>query len=243
MGRWLRGAAGLAVLLAMLGCVRRQDFYLESLKKTEAGRGGPADARSERRIAELEAGIRRYRQEVDRKVRASDQLGVYYRMLAVRYMELGMFQQAYGALEEAREIYPENPVLFYYAGVCAGRLSLAQAEPGERRQWLERAERHYRRALELDPLHSETLYALAVLYVYELERPREAEELLVRLLEREKKNADALFLLGNVYYGAGRLEEALSLFRRLEGLGLPEDRRRQAAENIKTIEEELHGSR
>jgi cytochrome c-type biogenesis protein CcmH/NrfG len=229
-----------ALLVTAAGCARRQDFYLEELKKTEAGRGAQAD---ERRIAELEAGIRRYRQEVDRKVRASDQLGVYYRMLAVRYMQLGMFQQAYGALEEARKIYPENPILFYYAGVCAARLSQAQAEPSERQQWLERAERLYRRALALDPMHSETLYALAVLYVYELRRPQEAEELLVRLLEREKKNADALFLLGNVYYGAGRLEEALGVYRRLQGLRLPEDKRRQAEENVRKIEEELHGAR
>lgn len=242
LGRWLRGAAGLAaaLLLSSAGCARRQDFYLEELKKTETGRGTQVD---ERRIAELEAGIRRYRQEVDRKVRASDQLGVYYRMLAVRYMQLGMFQQAYGALEEARRIYPEKPILFYYSGICAARLGQAQLEAQERRRWLELAERHYRRALELDPLHSETLYALAVLYVYELGRPQEAEELLVRLLEREKKNADALFLLGNVYYAAGRLEEALGVYRRLEGLGLPEDRRRKAEENIRTIEEELHGAR
>jgi cytochrome c-type biogenesis protein CcmH/NrfG len=180
---------------------------------------------------------------VERKVRASDQLGVYYRMLAVRYMEMGMFQQAYEALEEARKIYPESPILSYYAGICAGRLSQAQVDSDGRRQWLERAERLYRRALDLDPQHSDALYALAVLYVYELGRPREAEGLLVRLLEREKRNADALFLLGNVYYGAGRLEEALGLYRRLEDLGLPEDRRRQAEENMRRIEEELYGSR
>jgi tetratricopeptide (TPR) repeat protein len=238
----LPAAAGLAavLLVSSAGCARRQDFFLEELKKTEAGRAAQVD---DRRVAELEAGIRRYRQEVDRKVRASDQLGVYYRMLAVRYMQLGMFQQAYGALQEALKIYPENPVLSYYAGICAARLGQAQVQPEERRQWLERAERHYRRALDLDPLHSETLYALAVLYVYELGRPKEAEGLLVRLLEREKKNADALFLLGNVYYATGRLEEALEVYRRLEGLRLPEDKRRKADENRRTIEEGLHGAR
>jgi tetratricopeptide (TPR) repeat protein len=236
LGRWLMGAAGVLLLLAPTGCARREDFFLEQLKKTESP---PGDAR----IAELEAGIRKYRQEVDRKVRASDQLGVYYRMLAVRYMELGMFQQAYAALEEARKIYPEKPILFYYAGICAARLAQAQAEESGRRQWLDRAEKHYLRAVELDPLHSESLYALAVLYVYELKRPEQAEGLLLRLLDREKKNADALFLLANVYYGTGRLENALEVYRRLEGLGLSEEQRRQAAENRKTIEEELHGSK
>jgi cytochrome c-type biogenesis protein CcmH/NrfG len=242
LGRCLRGAAGLAAALALLvvGCTRREDFYLGELKRTEARAGAEAD---QRRIAELESGIRKYRQEVDRKVRASDQLGVYYRMLAVRYMELGMYRQAYEALEEARKIYPENPVLNYYAGVCAARLSLGQVEDEERRQWLERAERYYRRAIELDPLHSESMYALAVLLAYELKRPEEAEALLLRLLEREKKNADALFLLGGLYFGSGRLEQALEAYRRLEGLNLSEDRRRQAGENRKKIEDEMHGSR
>jgi tetratricopeptide (TPR) repeat protein len=239
LGRWLMGAAGVLLLLMPAGCTRREDFFLEQLKKTE-----PAAAREgeDQRIAELEAGIRKYRTEVDHKVRASDQLGVYYRMLAVRYMELGMYQQAYGALEEARKIYPEKPILFYYAGICAARLAQGQAEESERRQWLERAEKHYLRALDLDPLHSDSLYGLAVLYVYELKRPEEAEELLLRLISREKKNADALFLLANVYYGTGRLENALEVYRKLEGLGLSEEQRRQAAENRKTIEEELHGS-
>ena len=188
MGRWLKGAAGLAVLLLLgaSGCARRQGFYLEELQKTETTGGA-----GERRIAELEAGIRKYRQEVERKVQASDQLGVYYRMLAVRYMELGMFQQAYGALE-ARKIYPENPILFYYAGICAARLAQAQAEAEERRQWLERAERHYRRALVLDPLHSDTLYALSVLYVYELARPQEAEAFYRTIAYGEPPESDSL---------------------------------------------------
>ena len=157
-------------------------------------------------------------------------------MLAVRYMEMGMFQKAYEALEEARKIYPENPILFYYAGVCAARLSQAQADEASRQEWLARAERLYKRALALDPLSSDSMYALAVLYVYELKRPAEAEGLLLRLLERDKKNPDALFLLGDVYYSAGRLEEALGVYKRLEALSLSEDKRRQAEQNRKKIE-------
>ena len=233
----LLGAGLLALLLA--GCARNEDFYLGWLKRTEPGSGG----RETRTTEGLEQSIRRYREEVDRKVKATDQLGVYYRMLAVRYMEMGMYLKAFGALEEARRIYPENPVLFYYAGMCAARLSQAElAEPGKA-EWLARSERLYRRALSLDPLHSESMYALAVLYVFELNRPAEAVDLLQRLVEREKKNPDALFLLGNAYYRTGALQEALEAYRRLEGLGLSDDRRRQAAENRKKIEEELYGKR
>jgi len=242
MRRWIVRAAGAAagagLIAALAGCAAREDFYLGHLKKTEP----PARQTDSRAITELEAGIRKYRDEVDRKVRAADQLGVYYRMLAVRYMEMGMFQKAYEALEEARRIYPENPILFYYAGVCAARLSQAQAEEASRQEWLARAERLYRRAVALDPLNSDSAYALAVLCFYELKRPAEAEELLLRLLERDKKNPEALFLLGDVYFGTGRFEEALGVYTRLEALSLSEDKRRQVEQNRKKIEEQLHGA-
>lgn len=230
-------AAALLLLLALLleGCARQEDFYLGWLKRTEPGRAQP------RTVQELEQGVRRYREEVDRKVKAADQLGVYYRMLAVRYMEMGMYLKAYEALEEARRIYPENPILFYYAGVCAARLSQAEVKEAGRLDWLSKAERLYRRAAALDPLHSESQYALAVLYVFELGRPGEAVGLLEPLVEREKKNADALTLLANAYYRTGALREALETYRRIEGLEVSDERRRQAAENRKKIEEELNG--
>jgi tetratricopeptide (TPR) repeat protein len=239
MRRWIVKAAAAAVsLLALGGCAANEDFYLGHLKQMEP----PAKQADARAIAELEAGIRKYRAEVDKKVRAADQLGVYYRMLAVRYMEMGMFLKAYEALEEARKIYPENPILFYYAGVCAARLSLDQADESARQEWLARAERLYQRALALDPLNSGDMYALAVLDFYELKRPADAEALLLRLLEREKRNSDALFLLGDVYYSTGRLEDALGVYKRLEELPLSQERRKQAQENRKKIEEQMHGS-
>ena len=225
-----------AALLLLGGCARQEDFYLGWLKRTEPGDRG----REAGTVQELEAGVRRYREEVDRKVKAADQLGVYYRMLAVRYMEMGMYLKAYEALEEARRLYPENPILFYYAGVCAARMSLAEAGEAGRLEWLSKAERLYRRAIALNPLHSESQYALAVLYVFELDRPGQAVGLLEGLLEREKKNVDALFLLANAYYRTGALREALATYQRIEGLELSDERRRQAAENRKRIEGELN---
>jgi cytochrome c-type biogenesis protein CcmH/NrfG len=153
-----------------------------------------------------------------------------------------MFQPAYEALDQARAIYPENAVLFYYSAVCAAHLSQAQTEAARRAEWLERSERLYRRAIALDPDYPGALYGLAVLYVFELDRVAEAAGLLERLLEKQKNNTDALFLLANVYYRLRRPDRALELYDRLARLDLPEDKRQEAEANKRRIEEELHGS-
>ncbi len=234
----------LAVLLALAAllpaaCARDRDAYLEPLKRMEPGEGKNV---SDRQIAELKAAIRRYQAEVDRKVRATQQLGIYYRMLAVRYINLQMYQPAYDALEQARAIYPENAVLCYYSAVCAARMGQAQTEAARRAEWLTRSERLYRRAITLDPDYPSGLYGLAVLYVFELDRPQEAVGPLEHLLEKQKNDTDALFLLGNVYYRVGQAEKALEIYNRLVRMDLPPDKRKEAEANKRRIEEELHGA-
>ncbi len=241
------GAAGWAARAALLAlatlflaaCARDRAAYLEPLKRMEPGEGKNV---SDRQITELKAAIRRYQAEVDRKVRATQQLGIYYRMLAVRYIDLQMYQPAYEALEQARAIYPENAVLFYYSAVSGARLGQAQSEPARRGEWLARSERLYRRAIALDPDYPSALYGLAVLYVFELDRAQEAVGLLEHLLEKQKNNTDALFLLGNVYYRLGRPEKALELYNLLLRIELPADKRQEAQANKRRIEEELHGT-
>jgi len=238
----LRAAASALLALAALSltaCGRPRGAYLQGLKGMEPAEGGTL---TDRQIEELKAGIRKYRAEVERKVRATQQLGIYYRMLALRYIDLQMYSPAYEALEQARTIYPENAVLFYYSAVCAARMGQAQPEPAQRAEWLQRSERLYRRAISLDPDYPGALYGLAVLYTFELDRIEEAAPLLERLLQKQKNHTDALFLLANVYYRLGRLERALELYDRLARMNLPADRRQDARDNKRRIEEELHGT-
>lgn len=233
--------AALAPLPGLAGCARAGEPYLEPVLEMQGpagGQAGDADAR----IRETRRAIARYRREVERTVKASGQLEIYYKMLAVAYMQQGMFQPAYEALREATAIQSTNPILSYYAGLCAGNLSKAQVERAEREQWLQRAEGHYRRALDLDPGYTDALFALAVVYVFELERPREAVGLLERLLQRESRDMEAWMLLGNAYYRSGRPEDALGAFREVaERSGLAAQRE-EAQANARRIQEELHGA-
>jgi tetratricopeptide (TPR) repeat protein len=212
---------------------------MESSGSQNRERGGGLD---DTRIQELKEGIARYRREVERTVQATGQIGIYYKMLALQYMQRDMYGEAYESLQQAIQIHPENSILFHYAAVCAGRMSLAMVDDKARTQWLARAEKLYRRALALDQNYVDAMYGLAVLLTFELERPEEAEGLLERILDIEKNNLEAMFLLGNVYYRLGRLEEALETYRRAAAAARVPERREEALANQRRIEGELYGA-
>lgn len=197
---------------------------------------------SAQRIEEIEEAIRRYRKEVERTVDATGQMGIYYKMLAIEYMRGGMYGAAYDTLKQAIDIHPENPILFYYSAVLAARMSKAQVLEEDRERWLERSVTLYLRAIDLDPGYAGALYGLSVLYVFELERPEEAEALLETMLIVESKEIEGRFLLAGVYYRLGKLEQALELYKEIESLSKVEQKRQDARTNRKRIEDELYGA-
>jgi tetratricopeptide (TPR) repeat protein len=231
----------LILCLVLTSCARmdRDDALVEQLAGMEREADGVV---SMQRVEELQREIRRYRKEVERTVDASGQLAVYYKMLAVEYMRGAMYGAAYEALEQAIAIQPENPILFYYSGVSAARMSKAQVISEDRTLWLQRSEKLYRRAITLDPGYAAALYGLSVLYVFELDRPQEAEDLLERLLTVESKDIDGRFLLARVYYSLGKLEKAIEIYREIESLSDVKQIREQALANREQIEGELYGA-
>jgi cytochrome c-type biogenesis protein CcmH/NrfG len=239
IGRPLSIACASALALASLGgCARRSAGWLEPMKSLEPG-GAPTNAA----IEDLKRGITRYQAEVDRKVSAAQNLGVYWKMLALKYVDNGMYGLALEALDEAVAVYPENPILFQYMGVSAARAAKGLvADPAEQARLFARSETAYRRAIFLDPNYVNALYGLSVLLALELGRAGEAEPLLAKALEREPKNLDALFLLGRIAYADGRYGDAVDAFDRILAARPPAKQRDQAEQNKRQAQEALHGA-
>jgi cytochrome c-type biogenesis protein CcmH/NrfG len=234
IGRPLSIACAFALALASLGgCARRSAGWLEPMKSLEPG-GAPTNAA----IEDLKRGIDRYQAEVDRKVSAAQNLGVYWKMLALKYVDNGMYGLALDALDEAVAVYPENPILFQYLGVSAARAAKGLVSDAvEQARLFARAEAAYRRAVSLDPTYVNAQYGLAVLLALELGRPAEAEPLLAAVLQREPKNIDALFLRGRIAYTDGRFEDAVDSYDRILAARPPERLRDQAERNKRQAEE------
>jgi len=247
IGASARAAAAVGALLSFIllaGCQdKARDSYVDSLtemEKTEF-KGQKIDDKT---VEELKKNIEKFQAEVDRKVKATENLGVYWKMLAVRYMNGGMYGESLEALKQAIAVYPENPLLFFYQGTCAARLGKAQTADSARQAELYRlAENAYKRAVALDPVLVHALYALSILYVFELDRPAEAEPLLKKALEVEKKNWDCRMLLARVYYQTRRPEQAVEIYDEVAGSAAPDQLKKDAEANRKRIQEELYGKK
>jgi tetratricopeptide (TPR) repeat protein len=203
----------LAALIVLLvsSCKEEEDPLLRDMVELES-EGYAGQEISDERLAEIKSGIQRYREIVARKVEAAEQLGIYYKLLANAYMERKMWALALSSIQNAIDIYPENPILFYLAAVSAARFGKSKTAAAERMQLLRSAEQFYLRSIDLDASYSEALYGVAVLYVFELEEPRKAEPYLMRLLNKEEENYDAMFLLARVYVETERIDAAVRIY-------------------------------
>jgi len=186
-------------------------------------------------IERLKKKISKFEKEANTVLHANQQLGVYYKMIAVRYMDLKMYRLSMESFDEAASIYPENPKILYSLGVSCARLGINQDTYEEKRALLSRAELNYKRASVLDPLWIDPIYALAVLYSFELNRKNEADQLLERLIKIEPEHIPSLFMLGKSYAEKGQLEKAVSFYERIENSAELESDRETAEKTRRTL--------
>nr|WP_303936702.1 DUF2225 domain-containing protein [Treponema denticola] len=191
--------------------------------------------------AELKDAIRKYEKRVDDIIIAEGRIGIWYKILGSRYMDQKMYKKALKAFQSALEYYPENPNLFYQAGLAASltaKNALDFELTGtdiEKKRYFDLAASAYNRALEIDPKHSKAVYALSVLYIFELNRPAEAIPILEKIAEWEKKPIDHLFLLGAAYYMTGENEKAIAVYERIIEISSSAEKKAKAESNIREI--------
>ncbi|MCX7948620.1 MAG: tetratricopeptide repeat protein [Treponemataceae bacterium] len=199
---------------------------------------GPA-GRPPQTVEELQKAIATYEGRIERYVRDAAQLGIYWKILAVRLMDRKMYGEALDALERAIHFYPEDPSLQYMKGLSAA--IMAKSTTGkERSAFFSQAEQAHLRALEIDPAYYRSRYALGVLYVFELNTPERAIPHLEMLLEQQKKDVDAHFVLARAYYETGQYRKALDLYDRILSITKVAEKRRQAEENKKIVQDLLN---
>ena len=222
--------AAALILVFQLTCCRKDEKDLYRNIRGMDPEFYSADDFKERE-RELKAAIREYRDILEMKIYAARNLGIYYKILGKLYFDNRMYKLGAEAFDKAVEIDPENPILFYYAGLCRARYSKSVSGEASAYAMLRLAEKNYLRAVELDNNYTRAMYALSVLYVFEMDKPDEAVELLEKLLEIEKYNFDAMFLLANSYIRMGLLDRADRTYLRIINNAGDSSYRRQAEQN------------
>ncbi|GHU01714.1 hypothetical protein FACS1894147_02090 [Spirochaetia bacterium] len=190
-------------------------------------------------IEDLRSAIAVHEKQIEQHVKDAAQTGVYWKILATRLQDKGLHIEALDALERALHYYPQDEALHYQTGISAGFAAKdTQNFSGDgdvrRSQYYALSESGFLRAIGIDDRYLRPRYSLAVLYIFELDRPAEAIPHLLKYLEISTKDADAMFLLARAYYMVGNEEESLRYYERI--ISTTKDPKRKAeAENNRRI--------
>jgi tetratricopeptide (TPR) repeat protein len=186
--------------------------YIKKIQSMEEGVSSPTT------IDELTSAITKYERRVEDIMLAQQSVGIWYKILATRYIDKQMYGEALAALQKAIMYYPANQNLYYYVGVCAGYMAKAELDfsatgsSAKKQNYLRLSESGYLRAIELEPNYARSLYGLAVLYVFDLDESNKAIPLLEKLLTIEKRHVDAMFVLARAYYVDYQFEKAVEIY-------------------------------
>lgn len=220
----------LCFLLALFSSCYGKRF-IQRMQEYEEGVSNPTTE------AELNEAINKYLKRIDDIVIASERVGTWYKMLGTRYLDKKMYKNALECFQKAIEFYPENQNLYYKVGVISslmakGALDFEMSGKDMQRKYYDLSIKAYNRAIELDPSYSKAIYALSVLYIFELALPERAVPLLEKEIEGKMKPLDELFLLARSYAMMNNNEKAIEAYRRIIEISGSSEQRKKAQENI-----------
>jgi len=220
-------------LFILTGC--GNSTFARRLQDMEMGVKNPSS------IDEIQSAIRKYEGRINDILIMEQKVGIWYKILGRRYMDKKMYKKAIEAFQSALEYFPENQHVFYQIGVCAAVLAKSTLDypsmsSGERQRYFDLSVAAYKRAVELDPTYTRAVYALSVLYVFELNRPADAITIMEPIAAREKKPLDSLFILGRAYYMTGQYEKAIAAYDRIIKTSGSAEQRADAERNKAFVE-------
>jgi tetratricopeptide (TPR) repeat protein len=203
-------------------------------------KGGPPET-----IEGLRKAIALYEDQIEKNVKEGAQTGTYWKILAIRLADKGMHNDALKAFERALYYNSDDPVIFYLTGVSAGKVAhdtvgFSASADKEREQYYKLSENSYKRALELDAAYTKPMYGLAVLYVFELNRPAEAIPLLDRYLSVNTSDYQAMFILARAHAVTGNYKQAIEIYEKIISKSKKKEIQAEASNNIEIVQRMMY---
>jgi len=178
-------------------------------------KGGPPET-----IDGLRKAIALYEDQIERNVREGAQTGVYWKILAIRLADKKMHNDALKAFERAIYFNTEDPTIYYLTGVSAASaaksmVGFSDGDQKEKEKLYKLSENSYLRAMELDITYTKPMYGIAILYIFELDRPQDAIPYLERYLKISPSDVSAMFVLARAYYSTENYSGAVELYDKI----------------------------
>jgi len=178
-------------------------------------KGGPPET-----IDGLRKAIALYEDQIERNVREGAQTGVYWKILAIRLADKKMHNDALKAFERAIYFNTEDPTIYYLTGVSAASVAksivgFSAGDQKEKEKLYKLSENSYLRSMELDITYTKPMYGIAILYIFELDRPQDAIPYLERYLKISTSDISAMFVLARAYYTTENYSGAVELYDKI----------------------------
>lgn len=218
------------------GCkLNSKQLLAKRIKHMQEASGNPVT------IEEIKAAINRYDSEVTEVQQKNAKIGLWYKILGTRYLDKKMYGEALKCFQSALNVYPDNPNLYYYVGVCAGYMSHAALDfdatgnYSKKQNYLKLAEESYLRAVAIDERLTTALYGLGILYIFELDESEKAIPYLERYLSIEKRSVDGMFVLARAYYSNYQFDKAVELYDKIISTTKSSEKKSEAEANKKVV--------
>jgi tetratricopeptide (TPR) repeat protein len=196
-------------------------------------------------IEDLRTAIRLYEELIEQHVQDAAKTGLYWKLLASRLQDRGLYHEALDALERAVYYFPEDAYIHYMRGISAGIVAKSSFDPlggnAGAQSYYALAEMSYLRAIELDENYARPRYGLGILYVFEMDKPQEAIPHLARYLEITQNDVDAMFVLARAYYMVNNYQDALDVYDRIITVSRDAAQRMEAENNRQLIMDSYYG--
>jgi tetratricopeptide (TPR) repeat protein len=154
---------------------------------------------------ETDESVKRYRAQLE----GAEKVGSNYEKLGREYVKKGDWTPAIEALTQAIEYGNTGARVHYFLGAAYANRANETAGKDD----IEKAEHHYKMAVEKNPKIYDASYGLGILTFYLKKDRDKGIEIMKEISFKEPSYYQARFALGRFYYESGEAARALSVYQ------------------------------
>jgi tetratricopeptide (TPR) repeat protein len=197
-------------------------------------------------IEGLQKAIAIYEEQIERNVKEGAQTGVYWKILAIRFADRKMYNDALKAIERAIYYNGEDATLCYLTGeyasvVAASTLDFSEESTAEREQLVKLAESAYLRSIQLEPTYAKPRLGIGLLYTFDLDRAEEAIPHLERYVQLMPNGIEGMFVLARAYFMTEKFDSAIDMYDRIISRSKDTKVKQEAQNNNELIRSLMNG--
>jgi|GEM_PF-4004751 len=178
-------------------------------------------------IKDLKKNVGRNLNKVNKIVKITEDLYIYYEMLAELYFQKSMFNLAIENYKKALEIKPLNKRLYFFIAICYKSLILNDEN-------IDKSIEYYDKAITLDSSYHEAIYGKALL----LNKKGEYKKAIIlfnKVIKLDESNINARFFLAECYIYLFNYNEAEKIYREIIIKAKNDKEKKQAREKLDYI--------